>query len=189
MKNINTPEELLNFMSNNINYGYLGNNGRVYHFDDSDFDKDWYNKYVLQSHNDLEKNLYGTCFDQVEFEREWFFNHNFELKTFFVMLLLDYENYYPTHSFLAFKDKDMWCWFENSDYNNRGIHRFNSLDELLNNQLEKQINYLKTFNASDEELNHIIIREFNKPKSGISASEYLDYVIASKEINIKNLKK
>jgi hypothetical protein len=34
---IKTPEELLNFMSNNINYGYLGKNDKIYYFGDVDF--------------------------------------------------------------------------------------------------------------------------------------------------------
>ena len=45
---IKTPEELLEFMDNNINYGYLGKNNKVYYFGDIDFDKDWYNEYVLE---------------------------------------------------------------------------------------------------------------------------------------------
>ena len=38
--NIKTPEDLLEFMSQNINYGYLGKSGRLYHYDDSDFNTD-----------------------------------------------------------------------------------------------------------------------------------------------------
>ena len=49
LKDINTPEELLDFMSNNINYGYLGKNGRVYHYDDKDFDSSWYREYILEN--------------------------------------------------------------------------------------------------------------------------------------------
>ena len=29
MDNIKTPEDLLEYMSNNIEYGYLGKNGRI----------------------------------------------------------------------------------------------------------------------------------------------------------------
>ena len=49
MNNIKSPEELLDFMSNNINYGYLGKNGRVYHYDDLDFNLDWYEQYILEN--------------------------------------------------------------------------------------------------------------------------------------------
>ena len=45
MNNIKIAEELLTFMSNNINYGYLGKN-RVYHYYDSDFTSLWFKQYA-----------------------------------------------------------------------------------------------------------------------------------------------
>ena len=183
MDDIKTPEELLNFMSNNINYGYLGKNGRIYHYDDPDFNSDWYEQYILENKNDILENLYGNCWDQVEFERDWFLKKGYEIKTIYEMVKLDYDNVYPTHSFLVYKDRnDNWCWFENADFNNIGIHRFNSYDELLNYQYKKYVEFLKTFNITDEEINKIIITKFEKPKEHISAEEYLNHVIDSKLI-------
>lgn len=181
---INTPEELLNFMSNNINYGYLGKSGRVYHFDDKDFNEKWYEEYVLEDSNDILDNLHGNCWDQVELEREWFIKHNYEIKTIYEMVDLDYENNYPSHSFLIFKNKNIWNWFENSDFNNRGIHTFNSLHELIDYQYNKYLEYLREFNIKEEEIKKIILREFKKPKMGITAKEYLSYVTNSKKINL-----
>ena len=66
MNNIKTPEELLEFMSH-INYGYLGKNNRIYHYDDVDFDSDWFGQYILENSAELANNLYGNCWDQVEF--------------------------------------------------------------------------------------------------------------------------
>ncbi|MBR1413447.1 MAG: hypothetical protein IJ574_02105 [Bacilli bacterium] len=180
MNDIKTPEKLLVYMSNNINYGYLGKNGRVYHYDDEDFNSAWYSQYILESKEDLLKNLCGNCFDQVEFERDWFLKNNYEIKTIYEMVLLDYDNEYPTHSFLIFKYDDNWFWFENSDFNNRGIHKFSSLDELLNYQYKRYVEYLKTFNITIEEIDEIIITEFNEPEKHITAKEYLEHVIDSK---------
>ena len=181
MDKIKTPEELLEFMSNNINYGYLGKNDRVYHYDDSDFNSNWKEQYILETKEELLKNLCGNCWDQVEFEREWFINNGYEVKTIFEMVLLDYDNEYPTHSFLAYKNNNEWCWFENADLNNRGIHRFNTFEELISYQQEKYLDFLKTFNIKDEEINKIIITEFDKPKEHISSDEYLEHVINSKD--------
>lgn len=64
-----------------------------------------------------------------------------------------------------------WNWFENSDFNNRGIHSFNTFDELITYQYNKYLEYLKEFNIKKEEIKKIIIREFEKPKSGITAKE------------------
>lgn len=181
--NIKTPQELLEFMKN-IKYGYLGKNGRVYKYDDPDFDKDWYDEYILESKDDLIKNLYGNCWDQVEFERDWFINNVYEVKTIFEMVKLDYKNDYPSHSFLAYKDKNgNWCWFENADFNNYGIHSFNSFDELIKYQYIKYLDYLKTFNITSEEIDKIIITEFLRPKDNISAKEYINHVMSSKTIS------
>ncbi len=182
---IKTPEELLSFMSNKINYGYLGKNGRVYHYDDSDFNLDWYEQYILESKNDILENLYGNCWDQVELERNWFLKNGYEIKTIYEMVKLDYDNIYPTHSFLVYKKNDYWYWFENADFNNRGIHKFNTFDDLLSYQYKKYVEFLKTFNITDEELEKIIVTEFDKPKEHISAEEYLNHVINSQQINIK----
>ena len=185
MNNIKTPKELLNFMSNNINYGYLGKNGKVYHDDDPNFDLDWFEQYILESKDDVLTNLYGNCWDQVEFERDWFLKNGYEIKTIFEMVKLDYDNEYPTHTFLVYKDYNKWCWFENADFCNRGIHKFNSYDELLTYQYNKYLEYLKTFSITSDEIEKIIITEFAKPKEHSSASEYLNYVINSNQITIK----
>ena len=184
MDDIKKPEELLNYMSNNIKYGYLGKSGRIYHYDDSDFNLDWYQQYILENKDDLLKNLYGNCWDLVELERTWFLENGYVIKTIFEMVELDYENIYPTHAFLAYKDNNHWCWFENSDFNNKGIYKFNTFDELLNYQYKKYIELLKTFNISNKELEKIIITEFDKPKEHCSAREYLNHVINSKQIKI-----
>lgn len=182
MENIKTPEELLEFMSENINYGYLGKNGRVYHCDDHEFDSEWYEQYILENSNELLNNLYGNCWDQVELERDWFLKKGYEIKTLYEMVKLDYANKYPTHSFLVYKDNDYWYWFENADFNNRGIHKFNTFDELLNYQYKKYVEFLKTFNITNDEIEKIIVTEFDKPKEHISAEEYLKHVTNSKYI-------
>jgi len=181
----NNPQELLDFMSSNINYGYLGKNGKVYRFGDKDFDKDWENQYILQNEQELLENLCGNCFDQVEFERKWFLKHNYEIKTFFEIVKLNYKNVYPTHSFLIFKKDDKWCWFENSDTDNRGIKEFNSIDELLKYQYSKYLMLLEKYNITNEEKGKIELYEFDTVEEHSTSSEYLDHVLSSKKINCK----
>ena len=97
------------------------------------------------------------------------------------MVKLPYENPYPTHTFLVFKDNNKWHWLENADFQNRGIHEFNTIDDLINYQQEKYIELLKTFSIKDEELKNIILKEYEKPKSNISAKEFIEHVINSKD--------
>lgn len=184
-KDINTPEELLKYMSENINYGYLGKDGRVYHYDDENFNEKWHSEYVLQNKDSILKTRYGTCWDQVEFERYWFNKNNYEIKTIYEMVNVDYKNDYPTHSFLIYKENDTWNWFENSDFNNRGIHTFNSYKELIKYQYNRYLDFLKEFNIKKEEIDKIIMTEFTEPNDNINADEYINHVLSSKIINYK----
>ena len=185
MDDIKTPEELLDFMFKNIRYGYLGKNGKLYFYDDPDFEKDWFDQSIIQSPEELLKNGCGNCLDQVEFERNWFIKHNYNIETIFTMVMLDYKNNYPIHSFLAYQDEDdNWCWFENADFNNRGIHKFDTLEELLRFQRRKFIEGLKTLNITDQELRRIITTKFLKPDAHLSMPNYIDYVTNFDNINI-----
>lgn len=176
---INTPEELLIFMSKYINYGYLGKNNKVYHFDDENFDKDWYKEYILETKEDILKTSFGNCFDQTELERNWFEEHNYEYKTIYIQAKLKNNEDIPCHSFLIYKNKkdNGWNWFENSDYNNRGIHNFSNLNDLLEHQLNTYIEFLNSLNI--KEIEKIIRKEFQRPKDNCTANEYLDWTTSN----------
>lgn len=175
-ENINSPEELLKFMDKYINYGYLGKNGKIHFFTDPDFNDVWYSEYILENTDDILKTKVGNCYDQVEFERDWFLKHNYIVKTYYEIVDLNYDNLYPTHSFLVYFDKK-WKWFENSDFNNRGIHSFDTIEELLEFQKNKYLELLESYNIKEEEKSKIIIKEFKKPKKHLNAKEYIDFVL------------
>ena len=179
---IKTPEELLLFMQNNIKYGYLAKSGKVYHFDDILLNRDWYDNYVLESKEDILNTEFGNCFDQVELERSWFLEQDFEVKTIFIMVLLDYKNEYPTHSYLVYRDKEdgKWCYFENADFYNRGIHKFDNINDAIKYQYECYMKLLDSKGITFKEKDHIIANYYLKPKEHLTASEYLNYVINSK---------
>ena len=174
--NIKTPLELSNFMDKYIDYGYMGKDGKIHNYNDSDFNEVWHDEYILENTEDLLKTKVGNCYDQVEFERDWFISHGYIVKSFYEIVNVDYENDYPTHSFIVFYD-NKWNWFENSDFNNRGIHSFDSLEELLIYQKNKYLELLDTYNIKNEEKEKIILKEFKKPKEHINAKEYIDFVL------------
>ena len=121
-------------------------------------------------------------FSQTELERDWFRKHNYEAKTFYEMINLEYENNYPTHSFLVFKDNDnTWNWFENSDFENRGIHKFGDLKSLMDYQISKYKELLATKNIKEEELKFLTVKEFDKPYYNITAEEYINHVLNSND--------
>ena len=180
---INTPQELLEFMNNNIKYGFHGKDDNDYIDNgNNDFNENCIKKWTLSSPNNLLKNKLGHCWDQVELEREWFEKHNYEFKTIFIWFLLDYQNSYPTHTYLAYKENNKWYWFEHADFNNRGIHEFNDYKELIQNQIKKHIEYASKNNEINEEIiNKIHAYEYSKPKYGISMDEFINHIVNSSE--------
>ena len=104
-----SPEELLNFMDKCIEYGIYGTDGKVYGDWEADGNSDFQvacqTKYALC---DIDRSLkygYGTCWDQVELERDWFSKNNYQFKTLFIWFLFEEDNNYITHSYLVYKDK------------------------------------------------------------------------------------
>lgn len=180
--NIKTPKELNEYMNKNISYGYLGKNNKVYMPNDPNFDKDWKDNYILENASDILSTKVGNCFDQVEFERNWFENNNYEYKTIYNQVLLNYDNSYPTHTFLVYKENNKWYYFENAWEDMKGIHEFNTLEELLEYEYNKYIEFLKEFNITDEEIEKIKYFEYSKPKEHISAKEYIEYMLKQKEL-------
>lgn len=188
-KKIRKPDDLLLFMNDNIKYGFVDSEGKIYSTNSKksfdEFQKGCRTKWKLSSPNRLLNYGYGHCWDQVGLEREWFKNNNYEFKTIFIWFLLDYDNSYTTHTFLVYKDSDdKWCWFENSDYKNRGIHKFDSFEECIKCQAQKHIDFNK---ECGNEVNQDILKclrvyEYNHPRFGCNMGTFLDNILNSKEI-------
>ncbi len=180
--NINSPEELLAFMVQYFRYGYKDNKDLIHFPEEADYESLWFDNYVLQSDTELLKTKVGNCFDAVEFERSWFKNHDYEFKTIFEMVQLDYTNCYPMHSYLIYKDEsDNWNYFEWADYDNRGIYCYKTLTEALDYQLKIYIKRLKCLNISSEEIKKIIRTCFPEPPKKCGALKYIEFT-SSEEI-------
>ena len=175
IEDIKTPEELLSFMDQ-INYGFVDQDNKVYL--DEEFEEHVFNKWRLSSPERLLKVKYGHCFDQVEFEREWFTKHNYKFKTYYMMYLLPYENPFSTHTFLVYEANNKYYLFEHSDYFNRGIHEYNTLDELLTSESKHHTEYnLKNHEMTKEEINSLKIYEYQKPKYDIDMLTFINDII------------
>ncbi len=178
-EDIKTPEELAEFMNNNINYGFVDDNGKVYDSsNEEEFEEGCKTKWKLSSPKRLIEVGYGNCFDQVELERDWFTRNGYEVKTYFILFELDYENTYSMHTYLVYKDKDGYFYFEHSDATNRGIYKFNSYNSAIKYQKNNHIEYNKRFNpVGDDELKKLHIYEYEKPKYGSSNYEFIDFIL------------
>ena len=136
---VKTPEELMDFMNKYITYGLVVD-GKAYTGADEDkFEEACKNKWRLAIDDELVSLGYGHCFDQVELERYWFKSHGYEVRTFFIWFQLDYPNTYSMHTYLVYQDGGLWKWFEHSDYHNRGIYTFKTLDKAVSYQRNKHI--------------------------------------------------
>ena len=84
LNSIQTPNELLEYMSQNIIYGFIGKNGKKYTDMFSEEWNDWYSECFVQNGEEVLESKIGTCWDQVEFERLWFEKKGYTIHTFFM---------------------------------------------------------------------------------------------------------
>ncbi len=175
---IKNPEELLSFMDK-IEYGFVDDDGNKYgSWNEEEFEQNVLTKWKLSSPKELIKVGYGHCFDQVELERDWFAANNYNFKTYYIMFLLEHANEYSTHTFLVYEDNNKWFLFEHSDYYDRGIHKFSTLNEALNYKMNKHIEYNKKYNEiNNKVLEHLHIFEYNKPNINSTFDEFINNIL------------
>ncbi len=176
---VSSPEELLKFMDKYIKYGLVDDNNKVYEWNMDSFQDACQTKWKSKSGIDIIKSGYGHCWDQVEIERDWFKKHNYNYKTLFIYFESDLAPYI-CHTYLVYKDQknNTWNWFEHADENNKGIHKYNTLEETILAQKEVHIKFNKSIKLpiNDEIINTIHIYEYLPPKQGSSNQEFLNNI-------------
>lgn len=156
-----------------IKHGYRDKFGKVY----INFSPNFRLNYYLQSSKEVEANGYGICFDQVEYERTLFKELGLEFRTYFI--------YYSSlsndaaHSFLVFKNNEKYYWFENAWLKYKGIHEYDSKEELFSDVIKK-------FGAAHEidKLEKIRLYSFDKPKAGMNYFRYTKFCTSGTAIKI-----
>ncbi len=184
-KDIKTPQDLLNYMNDNITYGYIDINNKSY-IDTSkkEYTDNWYSKGIVQANTELLKTKIGTCYDQVELARKWFLANNYEVKTFFLYFELPYINNYPTHTIIYYKEKKKLYLFESAFEMFRGIHIFNNEEELITTVKNNLVKYIINMNiGSKEDISILQLKEYSKVNNNISIKEYLTKLMQKKNEN------
>ena len=175
---IKTPKDLLEYMSKNITYGFIGKSKKRY-----EGLKEGLDEYIVQSAEEVLESNIGTCWDQVELERDWFSNHNYIFKTLFLGFNVDYENTYPTHTFLLYENDNKWYWFENAWEDERGIHEFNSFNDALNHVKDQHFLYAQKRYKLDSSLKEKLeCYDYDRPKPDLEAMDYVDHVTNGRKI-------
>ena len=177
-KKVKTPEELLKWMDN-ISYGWLSNEDNKPHVDNNESDEEFEKIYKLQSPSQVIKNCVGTCYDQCELERKWFYNKGIS----FTILYIEISNERkPTHTFCIYETENGYNWFEHSWESYKGIHKYEKLKDLIYDIINK----FKSFN-NDYESPIILTNLSSKPKYGIGSNEFMDYAHSQHSIDLNDL--
>lgn len=177
-QDIKTPNELLEFMKENIIYGFIDKEGNKY---TDIFSKEWQDNWnsmgLVQTGENILKTRIGTCWDQVELERLWFKQNNYQYKTIFIIFELNKTNNLPTHTFLIYKELNKYYWFEHSFYDNRGIHEFNNYQEAIDYVKSKQLEYaINNYKIDKSYYKFIKTYEYQEIPSNFTITEYLEWV-------------
>lgn len=162
---IKTPEDLLKFM-NQIDYEWMDKNGNFH----KDIVPEMYENYSFMSPCEVLKYKKGICVDQTEFERDWFSKNGYEHKV--MNIQIDLENESPGHAFLIYTDNGKYYWFENAWYDEKGIHEYNTYEELINDIKNK---FSIQNNIVGSKINDIKIFEQPKYPYHISYEEMDEY--------------
>ena len=170
--NYYTEVDVMELMSD-IEYGWVDQDNQKHI---GDYDSFPYH-YKLQSPKEVMKNKLGVCFDQVELERYYF--KGYDIKTYFIIYYDD--NNYPNHTFLTFQKNNKYYWFEHSWEVYRGIHEYNTLNELFDDVKKK---FIETLLNSDYTLENLAMYEYQKPDYYISMIDFYKHCEEGKEIDI-----
>ena len=159
---------------NNIKLGYRDKEGNKY----VGYGRDFKDIYYLQSPKQLLESKIGTCFDQVELERDIVSKLGVDLRTYFIFYPDDKVE--ASHTFLVYKDNKKYYWVENAWEKYKGLHIYNSKDKLISDVVSK---FVKTIPKGD--IKKVRLYLYDKPKYGINYVKFLSYCINSKLVRIK----
>ena len=157
-----------------IKLGYRDKDGNLC----SGFNKDFKERYYLQTPKSLLDSKVGLCFDQVELERELVTKLDVDCRTYFITYPDDKMDY--AHAFLIYKDAKKYYWIENAWLKYRGLHVYDSKDDLFDDILVKFVETIP-----DGDVKKIKMYMFDKPRAGINYTKYLSHCINGRNIKVK----
>lgn len=169
--------EIMQIMDN-IEYGFPDELGRnLLEMNPQKYEEEFYEFYYLQTPKELLKSKCGTCWEQVELERNLFEEKRLQVKTYFICTY-DKENL-PSHTFLTYEKNEKHYWFEHSWGIYKGIHEYESELELL---LDIKKKFLKSHNANKEA--YTFVYEYQRPSYHLSCDRMYAYMETQKLIKL-----
>lgn len=155
----------------NINYGWHDKDGTVH-----ESLKGYAEGFVLQDIDTIIDSNYAVCWEMCELQRKFFNKNKIENKTIFAYLKNSRNNACHTFSVIYLNGK---CyWFEASWQDRKGIHEFNSLEEIL----DYYRNNFEDFARCEYNPDDLEFYEYDDIKVGMNAQEYYMHCLSSKKI-------
>lgn len=167
IKGVNSPEQLLDWMSTNIKYELQ----QEEYSDDSDI--------LTKNAQDVLRTKKGHCAEQSYLEKAVLDALGYETQLVFVKENSSQQDYGAdgsAHVFLIYKDEQgNFCWFEHSMEHARGIHKYKNLPDLLQDVSDKWWRY-------DKDSDILEVRFLDNPITGLNnwqlAEACYDYPVA-----------
>lgn len=179
---LNTIEDFFNFVSQNFAYGWMNQNHQL-HTGTNDAES-----YYLQSPTELLNSKTGNCWDITELCRCWFQTMtNLPIATYYIF----YDDHAgcPSHTIITYKQSNQFHWFEPMFHsypslNCHGIHHYSTRQDLLQDAVQKIINYQQYFQLLPDSINHanIHIYEYKQPPYHINGYEMRNHINQSHQI-------
>lgn len=157
-----------------LKLGYRDREGNFY----AGFKNNFKESFYLQSPKQLAESKIGTCFEQVEYERDLISKMNVELRTYFINYPCD--NYDMSHAFLIYKDNQKYYWLENAWVKYKGVHIYDSKEQLFLDVLTKFVATIP-----NGEFKKVRLYMYEKPRFGINYAKFLSNCISNRSIKIK----
>lgn len=174
MKKFNSISEIKDFLSD-IEFGWSDIDKNLSREPEKGFKKN----YVLSSPEETIKNKVGIDFDLVEVERACFKNLELKFDTYFMAY---YESRHLfAHAFIVYEENEKFYWFEASWANDKGIHEYSSLYDLLTDVRDKLKKY-KNIKFMDND--YLCVYKYRKPKYHINLKELYKHCESGENILI-----
>ena len=174
MEQINNVLEILEKLQD-IETGWMDIDKNIYKSIDKGFKK----KYVLSNPEETLTNKVGTSFDLVEVERTYFKSLGLKFNTYF-MIYYESKRIY-THTFIVYEENEKFYWFESAWTNDKGVHEYMSLYDLLTDIRSKFIEYN---NIKFMDNDYLCVYKYKKPKFHIGLKEFYKHCESGENVLI-----
>ena len=175
---ISNLDELMDWMDNNIKYGYIDINGNIH---DNEL-QGLRELFITRDAKSAVESGYGTCIEQAKIIDEKLKQFGYETYTYcsssgpLNALITDHSA--RMHSFILAVKDNKCVYFEHANTQRRGIHNFDSIDQA--------IDFIKGVYKDNE---YFVLHLTGYIPEGLNFDQLVNYVNIAEIVNINNKSK